>query len=437
LVKFTVTPHPSEAQALQGQNLSRTLYSISAQADGSGGGSAGSVPVFLGVVLDQSGSMEGGKLQSAKDALLRLLRRVPSSDNIVVHITLFSDYAEELHPPLTGADLNRNMARLEDKVRNISAGGQTSLGSGLRVALRASSRYNEHERRVLMITDGKQEGAVPLSDAYAAANELADRGIRIDAWGVGNGWEADELRTIAHSTGGEAEVIPDARELAEAVTDLFTDVENTKASNVRLVLNTPIGTQIRSVRQVYPSVQDRAAQQVSAQKWIIPVGALSQEEPKFVIELETTPRDNNIPFRILVPTVLYNVGPEEMVDELDRSSWFFVRWVGSPSEVRMDEQLTRYTGEEEIANLSQEGFALLDMGAVNEATAKLSAALTKAVEINSPQAIVLSAVINPQTGRLVSTNASDAINKTGKLHTGKTGKILSSTGKLQKPQNNT
>jgi hypothetical protein len=252
----------------------------------------------------------------------------------------------------------------------------------------------------------------------------------VDAWGVGMGWEADQLRTIAHNTGGEADALPDAHGLADAVTELFTDVQSTKASNVRLVLNTPVGTQIRSVRQVYPSVQDRAAQQLSDQKWVIPIGSLTQDEPKFVIELETTPRNTDIPFRILVPTVLYNLGSEEFADELDRSSWFFVRWVGSPNQVKMDEQLTRYTGEEEVASLSQEGFALLEMGAVDEATAKLSAALTRAVQINSPQAVVLSAVINPQTGRLVSTNAGDAINKTGKLHTGKTGKILSSTGKL-------
>jgi hypothetical protein len=298
------------------------------------------------------------------------------------------------------------------------------------VVLRASRQYSQYERRVLMITDGKQEGTLPVSDAYNAARDLAQAGIRVDAWGVGTGWEADQLRTIAHSTGGEADALPDAFQLAEAVTELLTDVESTKASNVRLVLNTPVGTVIRSVRQVYPSVQDRAAQKVNDQKWIIPIGALTQEEPKFVIELETTPRGNNIPFRILVPTVLYNLGAEEFADELDRSAWFFVKWVGTPGEVRMDEQLTRFTGEEEIATLSQEGFALLEMGAVDEATAKLSAALTKAVQINSPQAVVLSAVVNPQTGRLVSTNASDAINKTGKLHTGKTGRIISSTGKL-------
>ena len=428
MVNFRVTPHPAEAQALQGQNLARTLYEIGAEGDG-----AGSVPVFLGIVLDESGSMEGSKLQSAKDALVRLLRIVPPTDNVVIHITLFSDITEELGPPMTGRDLARSLASMEQRIRGINAGGQTSLGGGLRVALRASRRYNEYERRVLMITDGRQEGSVPLSDAYAAAEELARANIRIDAWGVGDGWEADQLRTISHTTGGEADVIPHASQLAEAVAELFTDVQSTKASNVRLVLNTPIGTMIRSVRQVYPSVQDRAAQQVNDQKWIIPVGSLAQEEPKFVIELETTPRDNNIPFRILVPTVLYSQGAEEMVDELDRSSWFFVRWVDSPSEVHMDEQLTRYTGEEEIASLSQEGFALLDIGAVDEATAKLGQALSKAIAINSPQAVVLSAVVDTKTGRLVSTDANAAINKTGKLHTGKTGKILASTGKLPAP----
>src|SRR5919204_5754928 len=424
MVKFHVMPHPAEAQVLQGQNLARVLYTIGAE----GGG--GNVPIFLGVVLDVSGSMQGPKLDAAKDALMRLLGRVPPSDNVVVHITLFNDTAEQLAPPMTGRELSRNLPSVTRSIRDISAAGATSLGGGLRVAHQASRRYSEYDRRVLMITDGKQEGTLPISDAYNAASELASDGLRVDAWGVGSAWEADQLRTIAHTTGGEADVIPDARNLADAVDELFTDVEGTQASNVRLMLNTPRGTMIRSVRQVYPSVQDRAAQQISDQQWVIPIGALTKDEPKFVIELETTPRDNNIPFRILVPTVVYSQGGADQADELDRNAWFFVRWVGTPGEVRMDEQLTHYTGEEEIASLSQEGFALLDMGAVEAATAKLSAALEKAIRIKSPQAVVLGAVINPTTGKLVSTNASDAINKTGKLHTGKTGKILASTGKL-------
>lgn len=430
MVKFKVTPNPAEAQVLQGQNLARVMYDIGADESGGASGAA-AVPVFLSVVLDQSGSMEGQKLYAAKEALLRLLQQVPPSSSIFIQITLFSDDGQEFLAPISGADLQRRMEYVSRDVQNISAGGATSLGSGLRVALRSSRPYSQYERRVLMITDGKQEGTLPVSDAYNAARDLASAGIRVDTWGVGTGWEADQLRTIAHSTGGEADALPDAFVLAQAVTELFTDVQSTKASNVRLVLNTPVGTQIKSVRQVFPSVQDRAAQKVNDQKWVIPIGALTQEEPKFVIELETTPRGNNIPFRILVPTVVYNLGSEELADELDKSSWFFVKWVGSPGEVRMDEQLTRFTGEEEIASLSQEGFALLEMGAIEEATAKLGAALTRAVQINSPQAIVLSAVVSPQTGKLVSTNASDAINKTGKLHTGKTGRIISGTGKLQ------
>jgi hypothetical protein len=67
---------------------------------------------------------------------------------------------------------------------------------------------------------------------------------------------------------------------------------------------------------------------------------------------------------------------------------------------------------------------------VGEATAKLNAALRKAEQINSPQVATLGAVVNPQTGRLVSTDANAAVNKTGKLHTGKTGKLLAGTGKL-------
>src|SRR5438132_1286866 len=171
MVKFHVTPHPGEAQVLQGQNLARVLYGVTAE----GGGET--VPIFLGVVMDQSGSMQGIKLNAAKDALQRLLRRVPPSDNVVVHITLFNDTADELAQAMTGRQLAHNLDYLSNSIQNINAGGATSLGSGLRVALEASTPYSVYERRVLMITDGKQEGTLPVSDAYNAAADLARAGI--------------------------------------------------------------------------------------------------------------------------------------------------------------------------------------------------------------------------------------------------------------------
>jgi von Willebrand factor type A domain len=425
MVTFRVIPHPAEEQVLQGQGRARVLYTVGAE------GAAGeSVPVFLGVVMDQSGSMSGSKLEAAKEALLHLLHQVPPSDDVVVHITLFSTSAHELAPPITGRSLAGQLPELQRRIRRIDAGGSTSLGSGLRVAMGAANYYPNQVRRVLMMTDGKQEGAEPISDAYQTAENLGRAGIRVDAWGVGSAWEADELRTIAHSTGGEAETVPNARDLGDAVAELFADVQSTKASDVRLVLTTPKGTTIRSVRQVYPSVQERAASRLDEQRWMIPIGSLTQEEPKFVVELETTPRNVGISFRMLVPTVTYAQGGRDQTDELSRDAWFFVRWVATPAEVRMDPELSRFTGEEEITSLSQEGFALLEMGAVEEATAKLNAALRKAEQINSPQVATLGAVVNPQTGRLVSTDASAAVNKTGKLHTGKTGKLLAGTGKL-------
>lgn len=430
MANFKVIPHPSEAQVLQGQNLARTLYTIGVDAEGGGGG--GDLPVFLGVVMDKSGSMEGPKIYAAKEALLKLLERVPPTDDVVVHISLFSSDAFELSAPMTGRQLAGEMQDVTRRIKNIRADGATSMGRGLRVAKHAAGYYPNFERRVLLISDGMQQGDEPIESVYEASRELSEMGARIDAWGVGNDWDADELRTIAHTTGGEADVIPDAAGLADAVAELFEEVQTTKAGNVRLLLQTPKGTTIRSVRQVFPSVQDRAARQLDEQRWEVPVGSLSKEEPKFVVEIETTPRGTNVPFRILVPTVMYSVGGQDQVDELDRSSWFFVKWVGTPGEVQMDEELTRFTGEEEIASLSKEGFALLDMGAVEQATAKLSAALQKAIQINSPQAQVLSSVVNQKTGKLVSTNAGAAVNKTGKLHTGKTGKLLAGTGKLPK-----
>jgi len=125
------------------------------------------------------------------------------------------------------------------------------------VALEASRPYSEYERRVLMITDGKQEGTCRSATHTRQPGSWAG-GDQGDAWGVGHAWEADQLRTIAHTTGGEADVIPDAAP-PEAVEELFTDVQSTIRATSGCAHH-PVGTQIRSVRQVYPSVQDRAAQ---------------------------------------------------------------------------------------------------------------------------------------------------------------------------------
>src|SRR5690348_9981616 len=141
MVTFRVTPRPAEAQVLQGQSLSRTLYSVGVDQAG-----AETVPVFLGVSMDQSGSMSGSKLEAAKQALLNLLHQVPPTDDVVVHITLFSTTAHELMPAMTGRQLNSQIGEVVRRVHNISASGATSLGSGLRVELRASAAYPQYER---------------------------------------------------------------------------------------------------------------------------------------------------------------------------------------------------------------------------------------------------------------------------------------------------
>ncbi|MDQ4078759.1 MAG: hypothetical protein M3220_21270, partial [Chloroflexota bacterium] len=116
-------------------------------------------------------------------------------------------------------------------------------------------------------------------------------------------------------------------------------------------------------------------------------------------------------------------------EELPPSSNAFVRWVTDAREIApRDPVVARYRGEEEVMQLQEEGFAALEAGDINLATARLSAALQAAEETGSLATGQLRALFDPTTGRLQARAGSTEV-KTAKLLSGQTGRLVK-TGKL-------
>ena len=75
----------------------------------------------LGIVLDRSGSMAGGKLRAAKEAAAYAVRQLRPHDR--VSVTIFDDEIETVVPSTLASDADSILRR----IAQVEAGGSTAL----------------------------------------------------------------------------------------------------------------------------------------------------------------------------------------------------------------------------------------------------------------------------------------------------------------------
>ena len=149
------------------------------------------------LVIDRSGSMTGAKLTEAKfgadwwaDALL---------DNDGLAVVSFSDNAFPDFGMTTITGAARNVAH--SKIDAIHAGGNTSIGAGLREALHQIIMAGPQAttESIVLLTDGIQNtGETPGQ----VLPDLIARGVRVYTIGIGPDVDSALLQQIATSTGG-------------------------------------------------------------------------------------------------------------------------------------------------------------------------------------------------------------------------------------------
>jgi hypothetical protein len=174
----------------------RNAYENGGYADSS---LASMLPVTLGegggrtarivLLVDVSGSAEEG-MQVQKAISLDVLDQL--GDDNEVGLVGFNFRAYRVNDIVT---LGENRGELERKVRRLTSGGGTDLGTGLRGA----AELLDGPGTVILVSDGQDGGA----SARASARQLADRGVRVVSVGVGQRVNDPLLADVAGITGGQ------------------------------------------------------------------------------------------------------------------------------------------------------------------------------------------------------------------------------------------
>ncbi|MGW5431990.1 VWA domain-containing protein [Streptomyces sp. NPDC004059] len=353
-----------------------------------GGGTVGSAvaPLYprgrgpsaaVALMVDCSGSMDypPTKMRNARDATAAAIDTLRDGTHFAViggtHV------AKEVYPGggrLAVADAGTR-EQAKQALRKLGAGGGTAIGTWLRLADRLLNSADVTIRHGILLTDGRNEHESP-EDLRAALEACAGR-FTCDARGVGTDWEVKEVTGIASSLLGTADIVADPAGLAADFTRMMETAMGKEVADVSLRVWTPVGTTIRFVKQVAPTVEDLTARRTEAgpRAGDYPTGSWGDESRDYHLCV-SVPAAGLGQEMLAARVSLVVPQADELVQNLGAQGLVRAVWTDDmAASTSINPQVAHYTGQAELAQAIKQGLDLRKAGDFDGATAKLGRAV--------------------------------------------------------------
>ena len=240
------------------------------------------------ILLDCSGSMgrPWSKLRAAGEAAAAALDALPDGTRFAI---VRGDHdAAVVYPPgghLAAATADTRAAA-KHVLRFLWPEGGTAIGRWLLLARELVASRPGAIAHALLVTDGRNEDE--SVDDLRAALAASEGCLQCDCLGVGAGWEAHTLRSVASTLLGTVDVVPDPAHLADHFTQLAAGVAQRRVARVTLDVWVPRHSKILSLQQVSPHVEDLTdrALVLDSHTRRYPLGAWASEVRHFLLRVE-------------------------------------------------------------------------------------------------------------------------------------------------------
>ena len=199
--------------------------------------------VNLAIVLDKSGSMQGEKIQRAREAAIDAIGMLQATD--IISIITYDSTVNVLVPATKLTDKEDVIA----KINSIGADGNTALFAGVSKGAAEVRKFLDKERvnRVILLSDGMANvGPSSPGELGNLGKSLVKENITVSTLGLGLGYNEDLMVQLASSSGGNHLFIEDASELADIFRNEFNDALSVVAQEVEISVTLPEG--IRPIR---------------------------------------------------------------------------------------------------------------------------------------------------------------------------------------------
>jgi hypothetical protein len=351
----------------------------------------------VALLVDCSGSMDypPTKMRNARDATSAAIDTL--RDGVHFTVVAGTHVAKEVYPGggrLAVADATTR-AQAKRALRSLAAGGGTAIGTWLRLADRLLATADVAIRHGILLTDGRNEHESP-EDLKAALNACAGR-FTCDARGVGTDWEVKEVTGIASALLGTADIVADPAGLAADFTRMMETAMGKEVADVALRLWTPVGTTVRFVKQVAPTVEELTGRRTEAgpRAGDYPTGSWGDESRDYHVCVEV-PAAGLGQEMLAARVSLVIPEPGGSVQNLGAQGLVRAVWTDDmAASTSINPQVAHYTGQAELAQAIQQGLDLRKAGDIDGATAKLGRAVQLAgASGNADTAKLLSKVVD-------------------------------------------
>jgi len=237
---LALSGHLVQTHVLKGSPGRVSLELVLAAGRGPEEAAGGSRGVDLVVVLDRSGSMQGAKLEHARQSLHQLLPGLTDRDRFALFS--YSDAVQKHCDLLPVNDLNRG--RMHTAVNGISANGATNLGEGLRAGIDLITASGNPGRpgRVILISDGlANRGLTDPVGLGRLAAAAAGKEFGVSTVGVGADFNEFLMTQIADRGAGSYYYLENPAAFAEVFQTEFRSVQSASVTGISIRVDLPAG----------------------------------------------------------------------------------------------------------------------------------------------------------------------------------------------------
>ena len=237
-------------------------------------------PVNLALVFDRSTSMRAERLEQVKSAVRQVVEKMGPED--IISLTSFSDRAEVIAP----ATRLKDKAKILRQLHDVRTTGGTEIFQGLQAAydqLRRAplGRYINH---LVLLTDGHTYG--DEEECLRLAQQAADQGITISAFGIGTDWNDDFLDRLVAPSGGRSAYVARPEQIVMYMREEVGGLGTLYAQRVRLKNQLPEDVSCNYAIKLSPF-----AQPLDCSGEAMHLGAVEGRAPlTFLLELKVAPQ---------------------------------------------------------------------------------------------------------------------------------------------------